>query len=105
MNYQGLNRLTVDFHSGYRPREKAYGELMGEVYETALNALKKAQREGYEYVLFTHGSSTSRPGTTTSRSMVRGLMRSKESTPYVVKSKCVQHETVFLAAIRRTKEK
>ena len=93
---------SVDFHwNAFGPRQRDYGSCMGEVYTTALAALKHAQDEGYKYVLFTHGSSTSRPGQTTARSMIRGLMRSKESTPYVVKKDCVQYETVFVAACKK----
>jgi len=91
----------VNFHFGRRdPYEKDYWTCMGEVYETALGALKRAQSEGKQFVLFQHGSSTSRAGQTTARSTVRGLMRSTKSSPYIIKARCVQHETVFLAAIR-----
>src|ERR1035437_9916430 len=53
--------------------------------------------------MFLHGWSTSRPGNTTSRSQVRKLMQSKESTPYIVRRDCIQHDTVFVAAIRPLK--
>jgi hypothetical protein len=45
----------------------------------------------------------SRPGKTTARSVVRGFMRSKEATPFVVKVDCIQHNTVFIAKIRSAK--
>jgi hypothetical protein len=73
---------------------------MGNVWERAFEALRGAHEQGAKYVLFTHGSSTSRLGKTTARSQVRGLMRSKEATPYILRSKCIQHDTVFVAAIR-----
>ncbi|HTL55994.1 MAG TPA: hypothetical protein VL361_09970 [Candidatus Limnocylindrales bacterium] len=91
----------VDFHFGRRnPREKTYGECMSEVYDLALHALKTAQADGVEFVVFTHGSSTSRRGKCTARSMVRGLMRSPEATPFIIRNRCVQYESEFLAAIR-----
>jgi hypothetical protein len=93
--------IEIDFHhSGYEPREMPYEEAMGNVWHDALEALRTAYQQGKRYVLFTHGSSTSRPGKTTARSQVRGLMRSKEATPYICRSECIQHETVFVAAIR-----
>lgn len=91
----------VDFHLSERgPREIPYDEAMGEVHDAALRALRAAQARGRKYVLFTHGHSTSRPGTTTARSVVRGLMRSGEATPHIVRRECIQHEAVFVAAIR-----
>jgi hypothetical protein len=96
--------LAVDFHwNVFGKREKDYGSCMADVYETAKNGLIQAQSENYNYVLFTHGSSTSRPGQTTARSTVRKLMQSKESTPYIVKKDCLQCETVFIASIRKLK--
>jgi hypothetical protein len=93
--------MEVDFHySSMGEREVPYWEAMGAVWEEALESLKKAQRTGLSYVIFRHGSSTSGPGITTARSMVRGLMRSKDSTPYILRSKCIQHHSVFVAAIR-----
>ena len=96
------NHDEVDFHFGkgsYVP----YEERMEEVYETALACLKSAQAKGVQHVIFTHGSSTSRPGNTTSRSQIRKLMRSKEATPFIVRSECIQHPSVFVAAIRPIK--
>ena len=104
------NLMEVDFHysdygskmvgilvpSDYEP----YHVRMDNVYNIAFSALEEAQQKGFDWVLFTHGGSTSRPGRITARSVVRGLMRSKESTPYIVRSKSIQHETVFLAAVR-----
>jgi len=91
----------VDFHwIGSEEEYMPYDEKMGEVYDYALDTLKSAQEEGREYVLFTHGSSTSRQGETTARSVIRDLMRSKEVTPYIIRSKSIQHYSVFVAAIR-----
>ena len=95
------NIMEVDYHrSDSGPRYEPYHVYMEEVYEEALEILKSAQQDGFDWVLFRHGSSTSRRGKTTTRSMVRSLMRRKESTPYIVRSKSIQHETVFLAAVR-----
>jgi hypothetical protein len=94
--------IEVDFHYSQRERrEIPYWEAMQHVRNVALEALKEAYREGVKYVIFTHGSSTSHLGTTTARSQVRGLMRSKDATPYIRRSECIQHETVFVAAIRK----
>jgi hypothetical protein len=92
--------VEVDFHNTGLNDGGSYWEHMEEVRDKALAALRDAQREGIHYILFTHGRSTSRPGSTTSRSVVRGLMRSKEATPFLVRRECIQHESVFLAAIR-----
>ena len=73
---------------------------MEAVREKALDALEKAYRAGLAYVIFRHGSSTSRLGTTTARSQVRGLMRSKDATPFIIRSQCTQHYSVFVAVIR-----
>ena len=98
--YRLLPRRTeVDFHFEGR-REVSYAEAMGEAYERALKALQQAQEQGFRYVIFQHGHSTSGPGKTTARSVVRGLMRSRDSTPYVIKAKSIQHYSVFVAAIK-----
>ncbi len=65
-----------------------------------IEALKKAYQQSVSYVLITHWSSTSCPGKTTARSQVRKLMSSKDSTPYISRSECIQHEAVFVEAIR-----
>ncbi len=100
--YQTLPSLKeIDFHYGdLGPREVAYESAMGDVYSQALNGLQEAYREGVQHVLFTHGSSTSRNGMTTARSVVRGLMRSTEATPYIIRKECIQYESVFVAVIR-----
>ena len=70
-------------------------------WQKAFEALKDAYQQGLSYVIFTHGHSTSRPGQTTARSQIRKLMRSKSATPYMIRSESIQHESVFVAAIRR----
>lgn len=92
--------LEIDFHLVGQPGGGAYHENMAAVRSGALSALKAAQEKGFQFVLFTHGRSTSRRGKTTARSQVRGLMRSKDATPYIIRSKCIQHPSVFVAAIR-----
>lgn len=98
------NYQEVDFHYSKYDRESGqfipYRERMGKVWQTAFDALKQAQEDGIEYIIFTHGHSTSRRGATTSRSVVRNLMRSKESTPYIISKNCIQHSSVFVASIR-----
>ncbi len=99
--------FAVDFHKpdadeaaddedDYLP----YAVRMAEVHQRAIEALRTAFTEGYQHVIFLHGSSTSGPGMTTSRSVVRKLIRDKEATPYILRSRCIQHYSVFVAAIR-----
>ncbi|MGY4713052.1 hypothetical protein ACXDF8_26495 [Mycolicibacterium sp. CBM1] len=92
----------VDFHrTGQDGEWTPYEHRMQQVYDDALAALRDAQESGVPHVLFRHGWSTSEGWkTTTSRSVVRGLMRSPAATPYIVRSKCIQHYSVFVAAIR-----
>jgi hypothetical protein len=95
--------MEKDFHragegGGY------YEDHMAAVYHDTLDALQQAQEQGYQYVLFTHGSSTSYGWKKrTSRSVIRGLMRSSIATPFIYRARCVQHETCFVAAIRPAK--
>ncbi len=93
---------SVDFHrSGSEKYPGPYWERMQEVHDDSLGALRAAHGSGVPYVVFRHGWSTSVGWKkTTSRSVVRELMRSKEATPYIVRSKCIQHDSVFIAAIR-----
>ena len=77
-----------------------YYEIMQDNAKATIDAWRRAQADGASYVLFKHGSSTSRRGKTTTRSVVRGIMRSPDATPYIIRSKCIQHYSVFLAAIR-----
>jgi hypothetical protein len=95
----------VDFHFGSgRDSEVPYWERMAAVRHTAHAALVEAQAAGCEWVMFTHGASTSRVAATTARSQIRGLMRSAAATPYIVRSECIQHETVFIARIKARTE-
>ena len=105
--YRNLpNHEEVDFHFNDDPEREylPYYEAMEEVWNLSLNALKRAHEAGLQYVIFTHGWSTSQLGKTTARSQVRSLMRSKESTPYIIRKQCIQHESVFVAAIRPKKD-
>ncbi len=93
--------VEVDFHYADFGRRKApYGEAMDDIWDTTLEALKSAFEKGKRFVLFRHGWSTSHRGKTTARSQVRRLMRSTNATPYIVRNQCIQHESVFVAAIR-----
>lgn len=91
----------VDFHRQSNAGDwMPYWERMDEVPQTCLNVVRAAQERGSKYVIFTHGWSTSRMGKTTSRSQVRKFMRSSEATPFIIRSQCIQHYSVFVAAIR-----
>jgi len=95
--------LEHDFHR-FNPDPNApklpHYELMDNVYKEALEVLKKAHDQGKQFVLFTHGWSTSRMGETTTRSQIRKLMRGKDATPYILRKNSIQHDSVFVAAIR-----
>src|SRR5262245_29336339 len=92
--------VEVDFHYGdYGEQRMPLLEAMGGVEFRTLEALKDAYERGVKWVLFTHGASTSRPFKMTARSVVRGVMRSKAATPYIIRRECIQHRTVFVAAI------
>ena len=73
---------------------------MDRVWSVAEDAIRRAHAMGLRYVLFTHGASTSRPGQTTARSMIRSLLRGKEMTPFILRAQCIQHDTCFVAALR-----
>jgi hypothetical protein len=92
--------VEIDLHHGQREPALDYHDAMGQVYEDAFNAIKKAHAEGRRYLLIRHGWSTSRPGQTTARSQVRQLMRSPTVTPFVNRAHCVQHYSCFLVALR-----
>ena len=98
--------LEHDFHH-YNPDQNApklpHYELMDNVYKEALVIVQKAHDQGKQYVLFRHGSSTSRVGATTTRSQIRKLMQNKVATPFIIRKNCIQHETVFVVAIRPKK--
>jgi hypothetical protein len=104
-NYRNLPEIEiVDFHRSEpgRYHYHDYGESMWQVYNDTIRALRQAQKKGKQYALFIHGSSTSRPGKTRSRSQVRKAMQSKEANPFIIRSKCIKHDNVFVAAIRPT---
>jgi hypothetical protein len=106
--YRGPDVREEDFHlaepkSGHERTSQGpleFANKMAQVGEMALDALKKAHEDGIKAVLFRHGWSTSHPGQTSSRSVIRALMRSPKVTPYVIRAQCIQHDSVFLAAIR-----
>jgi hypothetical protein len=93
----GLKEVDLHFERG-RPGE--FWENMAEVADIVEKALRDAQKEDFQYVMFFHGHSTSRPGRTTARSIVRAIMRSKEATPFIIKNQSMQHDTVFVAAVK-----
>ncbi|MGE3251436.1 MAG: hypothetical protein AB7L26_14460 [Hyphomonadaceae bacterium] len=92
----GIQELDLHDHGGWTPRD----ELMFQAYDDVLCALIESRSRGMSALLIQHGGRTSRRGKTTKRSVVRGLMRSKAATPHIIRSACVQHETVFLAALK-----
>lgn len=103
------NMVEVDFHYEYERyqerhlpwhQREPFEVKMDQVHAEALAALKEAQAKDKQYVMLRHGSSTSGPGQRSARSVVRNLMRSKTATPYIVRSQCVEHDSVFVAAIR-----
>jgi hypothetical protein len=101
VNYRALNPLEINYHA--EPGELdglSYYERMDQTKVGVLKILKSAQQDDVSWVLFIHGSSTSRQGNTTYRSVIRGVMRSKDATPYIIRKECIQHPSVFVAAIR-----
>ena len=98
------NIMEIDFHAedlGDPEEWMPYWKRMEEAKNRTLNALKKAFEDpAIDYVLFTHGLSTSHRGKTTSRSVVRGVMKSKEATPYIIRKESIEHVSVFLAKIK-----
>jgi len=92
--------MEVDFHRANQNSRGLYHENMQSIWDDTLSAVKAAQAQGKKYVLLKHGWSTSHVGKTTSRSQIRKFMRSKEATPYIIRRDCIQHDSVFVAAIR-----
>lgn len=90
----------IDLHFGRRDADTPYWEAMAKIDLLVREQVRKAQEDGRAFIMFIHGWSTSRRGKTTSRSVVRGFMRSKDATPFIVRAGCIQHETVFVAKIR-----
>ena len=94
-------REIDEYH--YDTREWSELDFYGRMHAIATNALqnlKQAYEDGISHVMFRHGHSTSRLGATSARSMIRGVIRDKAATPYILRSKCIQHNSVFIAAIR-----
>jgi hypothetical protein len=103
--YRNLpNVQEVDLHlSKFGPHD--FWSSMEKVKSRTLDAIKSACEGGQvKFVLFTHGWSTSRRGRTTARSQVRSVMRSKDATPFIDRKRCIQHDSVFVAAIRPRRE-
>lgn len=98
----GLSKSDeVNLHFGKRdPRLMSFKEAMAGVTDLVVVSLEEARRKGRPYVMFIHGSSTSRRGKITARSQVRGFMRSSAATPLIDRRGCIQHETVFVAKLR-----
>jgi hypothetical protein len=91
----------VDLHFGKRdPSRMTYRQAMAGVTALVVTSLEQARRNGRPYLMFIHGSSTSRRGKTTARSQVRNFMRSKEATPLIDRGGCIQHPTVFIARLK-----
>src|SRR5689334_8942270 len=104
INYRSFLDLSqddeIDLHRGSRDPSISYEEALAEVTSIVEGGLRKAQSLKRPYLMFVHGSSTSRPGKVTARSQVRGFMRSKLATPLIERKHCIQHETVFVAKVR-----
>src|SRR5688500_605818 len=102
MQYRALaNSIEVYLHSIPRERKDVpYAEAMKQVSSAVLDALRSAQHNGRKYVLFTH--MISKPGRwkTTTRSRVRKVMRSRRVTPFIIRKDCIQHDSVFVAAVK-----
>ena len=100
VNYRTRFRLLPDdeidlLHFGLRdPREQSYADVMDDVRNMVVERLQRAQTNSRPYIMFTHGWSTSRPGDTTVRSIVRGFMRSAAASPYIERAGCIQHPSV-----------
>jgi broad specificity phosphatase PhoE len=90
----------VDLHFGSRDPGVSYYDVMADVERLVEERLRKAQENERPYLMVVHGRSTSRPGQSTARSVVRRFMRSREATPFIVKAHSIQHPTVFIAKIR-----
>lgn len=87
IDYRALPGIVeVDFHFAPHDSLGTFHENMQKGRERTLIALVNAHRNCNSYVLFTHGKSTSGPGRMSMRSVVRGVMRSKEVTPFILRS-------------------
>lgn len=100
------NQAELDLHlkpevqGEHGSRHQSFEQNMQDAYDLTLQALKDAVEESQDSLLVVHGKSTSGIGRRSSRSVVRALMRSKEATPYIVRTKSLEHETAFLACLR-----
>jgi hypothetical protein len=93
--------IEVDYHrDASSPDGLSYNDRMAQTRSGAIELLHQAWEHGAPAVMFRHGRSTSRRGATTHRSQIRAAMRSKEATPFLLRSQCVQHDSVFVAVIR-----
>lgn len=101
----GLTEVDeIDLHFGKRdPSRLSFREAMAGVLTLVIARLEEAQRNGRSHVMIIHGRSTSRRGKTTARSQVRNFMRSKDATPLIHRKACIQHDTVFVVALRELK--
>lgn len=102
LEYRKLSGLVeLDFHRADQESDAPYWIKMDNVLGEVLDHLQIAQNQGAKWLLITHGWRSSLGWKkTTARSQVRKLMRSKEATPYIVRGECIQHQSVFLAAIK-----
>ena len=66
----------IDLHFGRRDPSVSYYDVRADVEQLVRDSLRRAQENGRQFVMFVHGWSTSRPGQTTARSVVRRFMRS-----------------------------
>ena len=94
---------VTDFHYG-KDHGMEHWELVERWHKETMDALIKAQKEGCDYILFSHGSSSSRQGWQTARSEVRKIMHGKEGTPFIIRKNCIDYGSSFLAAIQPKKE-
>jgi hypothetical protein len=91
----------VNLHFGKRdPSLMSFREAMAGVTAIVVASLENARRNRRSYLMFLHGSSTSRRGKTTARSQVRNFMRSKDATPLIDRGGCIQHPNVFIAKLK-----
>jgi hypothetical protein len=73
---------------------------MEEVARIVEASVREARNKGRSYIMFIHGWSTSGIGKTTARSQVRSFMRSEAATPLIDRTRCLQHESVFVAKLK-----
>lgn len=98
----GLDGKVREYDCHYGPDHgMCYYELMQKVYDDVLKIIEAEFENDGDWVLVTHGWSTSRRGTTTARSQVRKLMRGKDATPYIDRKRCIQGDSVFVIAIKK----